>query len=119
MDALEKGVKVGREYLCRIDPQKATIAEMGAMARTCAKQYYRTAAKQQEFIKGWQAVTLQFQTLFQDYPTKLSIMGITFRCEHCQTVFEVEYDNPVDLSVVRTVKQEPCPICQDTGKVAR
>jgi uncharacterized membrane protein YebE (DUF533 family) len=117
MSAFEMGIKTGREYLYRIGPERSTIAEMGGIARTCAKQYYKTQAKQQEFVQGWHAVIQQFQTLFKDYPTKLHIMGVMFRCEHCQTLFEVEYDDPIDIAEISTLKQKPCPICHDTGKV--
>jgi hypothetical protein len=117
MTAFEKGTQIASEYIYRVDPAKTTISQMGAMARVCAKRHYKTEVKQREFVKGWLSYSQQFQTLFKDYPTRLHIMGITFKCEHCKTTFELEYDEPVDLSVVRKAQYEPCPVCHDTGKI--
>jgi transposase len=116
MTAFEKGVDISRQYLSRTDPKQTTLTQMGAMARVCAKRHYRTEAKQQEFVKGWYAYSQQFQTLFKDYPTQLHIMGITFKCEHCKTTFEIEYEEPTDFSELRKAQHEACPICHDTGK---
>lgn len=121
MSAFDKGIQIGRETLYRINPKKMTLAELGSIARTSAKQFYKTEIKQREFVQGWYTYTQQYQTMFKDYPTKLDIVGITLKCGHCNTTFEIEFEiedlEPVSFEELRKAKNEACPICHDTGKV--
>jgi rubrerythrin len=114
--AFDQGIKVGGEYISHVNIREKTMSEMGVIARQRAKECYKTEPKQQEFIQGWLALAQQYQTMFKDYPTKLQVVGIIFKCEHCKTTFEIEYDEPVTFSDLSKEKSKSCPICHDTGK---
>lgn len=117
MAAIDKGVRIGGEYLRRIDPKQTTLSQFAAMARTCAKHLYKTDEKQREFVKGWFAYTQRFHHLFKDWPTQRRIRGVILECAHCGSVVEVEYDTAVSLSAISEELKVPCPVCMDGEKV--
>lgn len=114
MNALGKGAKVGRAYISRVNPKTTTVIEMGAMARTCARECYRSEAKQKEFVSGWLAVSQQFLHMFKDYPTQRNIKSVILECQRCGEEVKVSWPDKVpDIGDIRKAQLLPCPVCHE------
>ena len=114
MNAIENGATMGQRYMRRVNMKDTTVSQFGAMARTCAKQRYKVAGKQKEFVKGWLASTQQYHHLFKDYPTQRRIRGVILECLRCGSVVEVEYEeSEMGIEGVYKEMRLPCPVCME------
>ena len=116
MDAIETGVRQSR----LMNPalfERLTREEYRNLGQMKARQFYKTKAKQDEFVYGWIAAMQHFFGMMADGPKRrVTSVIITIECDKCGAEEVLEFSGRDVTAFVRKFKDKPCPVCQKNDR---